>query len=418
MNDERKSKVLISAYACEPHKGSEPGVGWNWAKQIAKFAEVWVITRANNRDAIEEELKKSPISNLHFLYYDLPKWARFWKRGRRGYRLYYYFWQIFAYFTARTCHKKIKFDICHHITFSPCFYPSFLSLLPLPFVWGPLGGVEKYPKKFWSFFPILAIVKEILRDFYIRLAFLLDPFLKLTIKKSSLILVCDEDTEIFLKKKYFRKPIRKFSQIGIFPNLEQSAIKNWEMITLLTVGRLVPKKGTYIIMRAFIETAKKYSNFRLIVASDGPEQNRLKKLVYEAKMIDRIEFTGNVDLKRLTQLYHSADIFLMGSLQDSGGLVVLEAMAAGLPVICFKLGGPGEIVTEKCGIAVEAIDVQQSIKDFSKAIEILIVDDMLRRELATGAKERIFNIFHWDKKGEFIRKIYEEVLSNEDYSHP
>jgi hypothetical protein len=80
----RRLKVLISAYACEPHKGSEPGVGWNWAKQIAKFAEVWVITRANNREVIEEELKRSPEPNLHFIYVDLPKWMRFWKKKQRG----------------------------------------------------------------------------------------------------------------------------------------------------------------------------------------------------------------------------------------------------------------------------------------------------------------------------------------------
>ena len=74
-------KVLISAYACEPHKGSEPGVGWNWARQIAEFAEVWVITRANNREIIEEEFKRNPVSNLHFIYVDLPKSLRFWKKG-------------------------------------------------------------------------------------------------------------------------------------------------------------------------------------------------------------------------------------------------------------------------------------------------------------------------------------------------
>ena len=52
-------KVLASAYACEPEKGSEPGAGWNWVKQIARFHEVWVITRANNRLSIDQALSKS-----------------------------------------------------------------------------------------------------------------------------------------------------------------------------------------------------------------------------------------------------------------------------------------------------------------------------------------------------------------------
>src|SRR6266511_405878 len=97
----RRLKVLISVYACEPDKGSEPGVGWNWVKQIARFHEVWAITRANNRDPIERELAKQPMPNVRWVYFDLPKWSRFWKKGPRGVHLYYYLWQIGAYFKGK-----------------------------------------------------------------------------------------------------------------------------------------------------------------------------------------------------------------------------------------------------------------------------------------------------------------------------
>ena len=99
-------KVLVSAYACEPGKGSEPEVGWQWVNQIARFHETWVITRANNREAIEKALTKSPINNLHFVYVDLPEWARFWKKGRSGVHLYYYLWQFIAYRKARNISKN------------------------------------------------------------------------------------------------------------------------------------------------------------------------------------------------------------------------------------------------------------------------------------------------------------------------
>jgi len=87
-------KVLISAYACEPGKGSEPGVGWNLARHLAAHYEVWVLTRANNCPVIEVELAQSPVPGLHFVYHDLPPWARFWRRGQRGVQLYYYLWQL------------------------------------------------------------------------------------------------------------------------------------------------------------------------------------------------------------------------------------------------------------------------------------------------------------------------------------
>ena len=77
-------RVLLSAYSCQPGKGSEPGIGWNWAMQIARFHEVWVLTRAANRQAVEAALRANGPANLRFAYYDLPRWARFWKRGPRA----------------------------------------------------------------------------------------------------------------------------------------------------------------------------------------------------------------------------------------------------------------------------------------------------------------------------------------------
>src|SRR5215471_11967053 len=112
-----QGKVLLSAYACEPNRGSEQGVGWHWAQQISRFYEVWVLTRANNRAVIEQALTETPLPNIHWLYYDLPWWLRFWKRGPRGMRLYYYLWQIGTFSLAKRLHKETHFDVVHQVTF-------------------------------------------------------------------------------------------------------------------------------------------------------------------------------------------------------------------------------------------------------------------------------------------------------------
>src|SRR4051812_45653270 len=107
-------KVLLSAYGCDPGGGSEGGVGWNMAREMANCHEVWVLTRANNRPEIEAELSSHPIPGLHFAYYDLPRWARWWKRGQRGVRLYYYLWQLGIYCVAKRLHREVGFDLAHH----------------------------------------------------------------------------------------------------------------------------------------------------------------------------------------------------------------------------------------------------------------------------------------------------------------
>jgi NAD(P)-dependent dehydrogenase (short-subunit alcohol dehydrogenase family) len=80
---------MLSAYACEPGKGSEPGIGWHWAVEIARLGhEVHIVTRSNNVDAIRAGLANIPELRLAVHGYDLPRWARWWKKGKRGIRLY------------------------------------------------------------------------------------------------------------------------------------------------------------------------------------------------------------------------------------------------------------------------------------------------------------------------------------------
>ncbi len=107
--------ILISAYACEPYRGSEPGVGWNLSLELSKHCDVTVITRSNNRPIIEKYLNDNPQENIKFIYYEIPKLLSWWKKGQRGVHLYYYLWQIGIFFKI----KKVgfsQFDLIHHFT--------------------------------------------------------------------------------------------------------------------------------------------------------------------------------------------------------------------------------------------------------------------------------------------------------------
>ena len=138
-------KILLSAYACEPNKGSEPGVGWNWALALAQRGyDVHVLTRSNNRRAIEEALAPSNLQ-LTFHYYDLPQILRFWKHWPGGIYLYYLLWQIGAYRVGKILHSTEQFSLVHHITFVSYRQPSFMGGLGIPFIFGPVGGRDHAP---------------------------------------------------------------------------------------------------------------------------------------------------------------------------------------------------------------------------------------------------------------------------------
>lgn len=164
----KRLKILVSAYACEPGRGSEPGVGWNLVRQVSQYHQVWVLTSNCHRSGIEAELARNPLPNLHFVYFDPFGWTLDWgdegKKVQWGVQFHYYLWQIWAYFVARKLHQEIKFDLAHHATYVQYARPSFISLLPIPFIWGPVGGGESAPKPFWKDFSLRGKRYEALRN--------------------------------------------------------------------------------------------------------------------------------------------------------------------------------------------------------------------------------------------------------------
>jgi hypothetical protein len=345
-------KILLSAYACEPNKGSEPGVGWNWAKQIARFHEVWVITRTNNKTVIDKEMQKNPTPNLNFYYADLPKWMRFWKKGNRGLYLYYYLWQVMAYRVVKKLHKEKKFDLAHHITFGNILLPTFIPFLHIPFVWGPLGGGENIPKQFRTIFTLKWRIFESIRDIMQKIFFKADPFINFALKKSRIILVRTRESFDLIPLKYIKK--------------------------------------TKLILETGATSTSIHTNNKSL------EANNNLKIIYAGRLIH----------------INSSHIYLHPSFKDAGAWGVIEAMQYGLPIICLNLGGPREIVNEKCGIKIRAENPKQVVSDITKALHLLAKNPKLRNKLGNGGKKRAKELYDWDKKGNEIKNIYEEIFKD------
>lgn len=403
-------KVLVSAYACEPNKGSEPGVGWNWAKQIAKFAEVHVITRANNRNVIEDELKKTPISNLHFNYYDLPKWLSFWKKRTRGLYLYYLLWQIGAYRVARRLHRVENFDLVHHITFGNLWLPTFMPFLSIPFIWGPIGGGEQVPRAFRRDYPLRARVQEFLRDIIIT-SLKANPFFMLACQKAKAIVVRTNESLIKIPAQ-FRQKAYTMIETGInpFDSSVMSNKVNSNFLQVISVGRLIHLKGFDLAIRSFAKAFKKNDNIRMVIVGTGPDRKRLKKICQKNDISQKIHFTGQLSHEQTIRYMSESSIFLFPSLKEGGAWVLYEAMITGLPVICLDIAGPAEIVTEECGIKIKPVTPEQTINDLSYALIKLADNPELRKKMGEAGKKRVLEHYTWEKKGEFIKEVYEKVL--------
>lgn len=410
--DRAPLKVIVSAYACEPNLGSEPGVGWNIAKQIARFHNVWVITRSNNRKPIEETLQTNPVPNLRFVYFDLPFWMRFWKRGQRGVQLYYYIWQVGAYFVAKRLHSEIAFDLAHHVTFVKYWAPSFLALLPIPFIWGPVGGGESSPRSFLTEFSLRGVMLETVRD-AARRVFELDPFVRLTAQRATIALATTPETATRLKQ-LAQGSVKVLSQVGLpadeIAQLSRIPFRSTPPFRLISVGNILHWKGFSLSLKAFahLHASLPASEYWLIGA--GPEGKHLETLARELGVTENVIFWGRLPRAEVFRKLAMCDVLVHPSLHDSGGWVCAEAMAAGRPVVCLDLGGPALLVTHRTGFKIPAISPRQAVADLLQATLCLAEDPELRMRMGEAAKQRVQDHFSWQHKGDYLSELYDSVV--------
>lgn len=405
-----KLKVLLSAYACEPERGSEPGVGWNWVKQIARHHETWVITRKNNQAVIEAELAKYPLPDAHFIYFDLPRWARFWKRRRRGLYLYYYLWQLGAYWEGRRLHRRIQFDLAHHVTFVMYWMPSFLSLLPVPYIWGPVGGGESIPSGFSHALGRRGRWIERLRTAGQALG-RLDPFVRLTARRCALALGTTPETE----RRLIQLGCRSTSVCSVM-GLSSEEIQGLGapaegVFRIASAGNLIAWKGVEFGLRAFAAIAGEFPQAEYWIIGDGPERARLEALAEASGMARRVRFLGSLPRRSALEKLAECAVLLLPSLHDSGSCVCTEAMALGRPVVCLDLGGPAWQVTEATGIKVPAHSPAQAVRDLAWALRTLALDPQRCRRMGEAGRERVQRHINWNIRGREFAELYRQVAS-------
>lgn len=404
-------KILLSAYACSPGKGSDPGIGWNIAKELSKQHQVWVLTRQDNRAAIEAELIERPISNLHFVYYDLPYWLRWWKKGQRGVQFHYYLWQAGIYFTAQELHREQTFDIVHHVTYVKHWSPSFVALLPVPFIWGPIGGGESAPKTFWHDFNLRGKAYETLRDLA-RWLGEHDRFVHLTAQHSAIALAATQETSDRLSvlgcKRIAICGVASIPQSD-FDVLSQLAPVSQANLRVISIGRLLHWKGFHLGLRAFAKLNLPEAEYWII--GDGPDRQSLEALAEELSITHQVRFWGLLPREQTLQKLEACHALIHPSLHDSGGWVCLEAMAAGRPVICLDLGGPATQVTPETGFKVPAPEPEQAVQNLADAMMCLANTPELRSSLGQAGQQHVKELHNWEQKGQFFTQLYEEILA-------
>lgn len=403
--------ILASVYAINPYKGSEDGTGWNFVLQIARYNKVIAVTRENNRSAIDAFMLESPnvlYQNIQFLYFDTPKWMRFWKRGEQGAMLYYLLWQFFLPRFVKKTH--IEFDVVHNLNFHNDWTPSFLWKLGKPMVWGPVGHHPLIPSAYLSH-NFMDQVKDRLKWFVKNYFWKHDPFLKKTLSKSDKVLVMHSQVEGVLGLEADRKV--DLSQVAatdvsyIKPQLK-------DKFTVLSVGRFVSLKGFEIALKAFIQfyqtlNEDQKANVKFKMIGKGPDEDKLKALIQKYDLNDSVEILNWMSKTDLDKEYRKASVFLFPS-HEGAGMVIAEALSYGLPILCFDNCGPGELAGD-ASLKVSYLAPERSVTAFAEYLAILNDCKYYRQRLSQKARARFESHFRWDRKGEVLKDVYSQVLN-------
>ena len=403
--------ILATCYAVNPYKGSEDAMGWNFVYQIARFNKVLAVTRENNKTAIEKYMTENPdavYDNITFLYFDLPYWMRFWKKGGRGAMLYYYMWQRGIVNFVRK--QNLDFDITHNVNFHNDWTPSFLWKLDKPMVWGPVGHHPLIPKQYLTSYSSKYLLKDratwMVKKYFWNCSF----SLRKTAKKAAHIWCMNAGVPTILKLKEQSYSVLPSVATEDFAMNTKTENKNFNIIS---VGRFVPLKGFDLTLLSFIKfiyslPIYKREDCKLTLVGSGPEKEFYKKLIKDNNVESYVEIIEWIDRKELMKIYEKSSVFLFPS-HEGAGMVVAEALSFGLPVVCLDNEGPGQYITPNCGITIPESNYENTVTQLSDALVKLHSDSNLLNQMSLGARKQYEEKFTWNSRGEHLKNIYNQL---------
>lgn len=402
-----KHKILISAFSCLPNRGSEPGIGWNWAIEAAKTQEVYVLTRTKCKDKIETELLLNPVSNLHFIYCDSNS-----KLRKISIYMEYIHWQWVAYLFLKNVLRTDSFDYLIHLTFGNMFLPFWTYKLNIPYIWGPLGGGERVPSFMYDRFNLKDQIPHFIKKILIK-SIQVNPFVLGPANKADLIIARTNDTKEVFPEKFHNKIEIKLetcidsSEVEVFNNKPNSILKK-SNVNLVYTGRLIPLKNVELLIDAFKSIVVNNPLVKLHIIGDGNQREYLQSKVNSCNMQNNVIFYGMIPREEALKIVGESDIYVFPSLKEGGAWSLMEAMALGKPAICLKLSGMEIITDDSSAIRVEGNNYSDLLESFTSAITSLINNPVLRRNMGGNAKQRMLDVFSWDCIGRYI-----EVKLNE-----
>jgi glycosyltransferase involved in cell wall biosynthesis len=403
---EHRRRLLITGYHYDRAYSMESRLSWQRAQHAAREYDVTVICAREEITGVGEapgdvqpvDVNHLPLNRIERALMSLPG----------AYYLGYRLWHRRVFRRAQQLHAHRPFNLVHHVSFCGYREPSDGWRLGVPFVWGPIGGTQLFPVRFLNQLDPLGAARELIRNMANYCQLRLDRRVRRAARSAASVLAANGEVASSLRAVIGVDAVVQLETgvDGADPAVlaRRKVRDDSQPLRILWSGRLQPWKGLPLLLRALAKLPAE-SRYTLRILGQGPCQRRWQRLAARLGVGAHIEWAGWAEYPDQLAHYQWADVFAFTSLRDTSGTGLLEALAAGAPIIGLNHQGAADVMSDCCAIAVSVSNAADAIDGFRDAVARLAADRPLLRSLSEGAVRRAED-FAWDRQWNVFREIY------------
>lgn len=419
MSTDNPPRVLLSAYQCGPGMGSVSQIGWHWYSGLARRCPVTLVTHVRNRAALSAA--GAPLPGSEVVYIDTEWFAgplyrfasRLFPRSQHAVFLIssfdYYVYDGSALKQLRRLQAAGQhWDIVHAPTPVSPLAATRLHRLGAPVVLGPWNGGLGSPPAF----------PEIMREdagwlYAIRnLGRPIDALIRST-RQAAVILTATQATRESLPRRHRDRCVPMLEN-GVDLAVFQPA--PWpeppgpgQPLRVVYVGRLLPFKGVSMLLEA-AERCRSRFPLQVVIVGDGPLESALRAETVTRGLQDNVIFMGSLPSAAVAAQMRAAHLFCLPSVRESGGAVLLEAMASARPVAAVAFGGPAEIVDDEVGVAIPPEGREVVVERLMAAFADVVNNPETWRRRGAAGRQRAETRYSWEAKVDEAIALYRKLL--------
>lgn len=383
--------------------------GWQRVIHAAKEFDVTVIyhPRATIKElecAVPSEIDRNAIS---FQPLELNYYQRFLSRWEATFYIAYRLWQKRVYILARTLQFKQPFDVTHLVSLCGYREPGYLWRLPVPHVWGPIGGTHNYPTGYFQDLDGWNRLREMVRGTLNGYQLRFGGRIKRAAMASHIVAANREVQRDLHNRWNLSLPVRLETGLEFPPLAEREPRPAGRPLRVLWAGRLRQWKALPLLFHAIAQLPPDVQ-LEVRVLGDGSSKKCWEGLAEKLGIASMVRWIPWSTYAASIRHYEWADVFAFTSLRDTSGTGLLESLAAGAPILGVNHQGAADIMSDTSSIRVPVGDRQATIQGFADGLTRLFRDPELHHQLCLGARARA-DEFAWAKNADSTNSIYKRL---------